>query len=273
MISFWLKDPLRMPVGKEGSGGEGSGQGAATFDAAAFETKILGEMNKAINGIAKDLKKEIAKLSTTGSGSGQASGEGSGAGGGSGEGAGDGSATGSGAGQGTGGGSTKITDPAINAELQLLRKQVSNLEKANKESAAREKAATEARLESERQTSIRNVLNGIEFRDQESRDLVFQALNGSIKRDEEGNLVAQTADGPISYDAHIKAYAEKFPALLAPKGGGGSGATGGTRGTGKAINIDTMSVEQIAALKPEERAEIYRDLAQRTGAELASASA
>jgi hypothetical protein len=80
-----------------------------------------------------------------------------------------------------------------------------------------------------------------------------------IKRDEEGNLVAQSADGPVTYDAFIRGYVDKLPNLLAPKGGGGSGATGGTRtGSGKGYNLDTMSPSQIAALKPEERAALYQ---------------
>jgi hypothetical protein len=163
-------------------------------------------------------------------------------------------------GSGEGGtGSGKISDPAVNAELQLLRKQISTLTNDNakfKQERDQEKAA---RLETERSTAIRNVLNGIEFRDQESRDLVFSAITGMIKRDEEGNLVAQSADGPVTYDAFFRGYVDKLPNLLAPKGGGGSSATGGTRtGSGKGYNLDTMSPSQIAALKPEERAALYK---------------
>jgi hypothetical protein len=157
----------------------------------------------------------------------------------------------------------KIADPAVNTELQALRKQIANLQKSNEESTAREKAATGARLENERQTAIRNVLNAVEFRDQESRDLVFNAVLPTVKRDDDGSLIADSANGPISFDAHVKSYAEKFPYLLAPKGGGGAGAsasTGGRKAAGGPIRMSDLTPEKINALKPEEYKAMMTDI-------------
>ena len=68
MFAFWLKSPLYMPVGAGSGGGAGAGAGSgqgsgqgdgtpAAFDAAAFKTEMVAEINKAVNGIAKEFKK------------------------------------------------------------------------------------------------------------------------------------------------------------------------------------------------------------------------
>jgi hypothetical protein len=224
------------------------------FDPAAFEVKILAEVNKAINGVGKAWKKDFEELSKLVKPA-------------SGESAADVTA-------GTGDQTTTTTsaktggDVTLNTQLALLQKQVQVLQNENKESSRQAKEAKAAQLESERKTAIWNVINALETRDAGAGQLLFASVNSAIARDEEGALVAQSDGGPIAPELYIKQFAEAHPYLLKPVGGGGAGATGSssTRGSGPHYNLDQMSVQQISAMKPEDRAEAFRHVAAQVNA-------
>jgi hypothetical protein len=241
--------PLMIKAG-EADGGVGAGeQKPPTFDQAAFKTEILAELNKTVNGAIKGLKGDLSKMFHPQE---QSSGT---------ESSGD-SAAGTGtdatAGQATG---SKVLDPAVNAELQLLRKQIKTLTTGTDDLKKERDAEKQARMETERQTAIRNVLNSIEFRDQESRDLVFQAVQPAVKRDENGALVAESASGPVTYDAHIKSYVDRFPYLLAPRGAGGAGASNGkTAGGSQKWTMADITPSKMATMKPEEIADMAKEI-------------
>ena len=242
-----------MPVGKGDSGsGTGAGDGTPVFDPVAFEAKLLGEFNKGINALDKKLS-ALAKQSKASDGAG--SGDGAAAGGPDGTGAVGGSTDGAGAGP-------KITDPAVNAELQLLRKQIKTLTEGVHTVEKERDSEKQARLETERVTAIRNVLGGIEFRDQDSRDLVFNALQHRIKRDENGALIAEGDSGAVTHEAFINGYVEKYPYLLAPRGAGGAGATGGKPGAvgGKRWSMADLEPARLNSMKPEERSELMKQI-------------
>jgi hypothetical protein len=259
---FHIKSPLCMPV-KDGAGsGAGAGAGAGegnnpgAFDSKAFLQELLGEFDKRTNALDKKinaLQKSMTTKPTEG----------------------DSSAGGDSAGGGDSGGDTsknkpdkpEIKDPAVNAVIQNLQRQVNQLTKQAMEAQKREQEATAARLETERLTAIRNHLNAVPFKDQESRDLYYDAVAGKVTRDESGELIVSTKDGPLPFTDYIDSHVEKFPNLLQPKVGGGAGATGGTRKLGSGPNIDHMTPAQIAALKPEEKAQLYQDVAARANAE------
>lgn len=232
--------------------GEGTGAGGgSTFDPVAFKAELLADLRKDLNGISKSLKTDISKsikdILTAGSG-GQGQGQGEGQGSGNGQ-------QGQGEGQ-QGQGETKI-DPALNARLQAL-------ERTNKTLADEVTAAKKAREEAEnkqretsRQSTIRDVLAGIEFRDDAARKDAYKVIAGDIAYDEDGNLVASTDKGAVSAEEHIKAYfADNSRAyMLAPKGGGGSGARPGTRQNGGGYT--PRITDDITKLTPEQR-EVYR---------------
>jgi hypothetical protein len=95
-----------------------------------------------------------------------------------------------------------------------------------------------------------------------------------IVRDDEGNLIAKTDSGDLPFKDYIQQQADGAPFLLAPKGGSGAGASGGVaRPGGKGYNIDAMTPAQIAALKPEEQADLYRQVGQQFAAELSGTAA
>lgn len=232
----------------------------SAFDAAAFKTEfktelmteLKAELAKAINGVGKDFRKEIAKLGKGGSGeNGDGKGEGEGKGEGKGEGEGD----------------PKLP-PEVNAALQRMERRVKASEDATKAVTAERDAERTQRLETERAAAIQSVLAGIPFRDQKAREAAYKMFNPDIKRDDDGKLIAETEKGALPMKDYIEANTPDW--MLAPKGGGGSGAMNGSgsRG-GPNWNMDTMSVTELQALKPEERAQIGAQLAERAKSEIA----
>lgn len=247
MLKFWLNSPRMAAAGAGDGGGGGT---PPPVDMAAFKTEIMTEINKAINGVGKAWKTQfddLAKLIKTGDGSG---------------------GDGSGGGDDGKGGDGKGGDVNSNTQIALLTKQVKVLQEQSKEAERKEKEATQARHESERQSQIWNVINGLEMRDSEAGKLLFAAINGSISRDDDGNLIAQSASGPISHELHIKQYAESHPYLLKPIGSGGAGASGGSggRSSGPHYDLDKMSVAEIAALKPEVKQDLWSHLKNQVAA-------
>jgi hypothetical protein len=146
-------------------------------------------------------------------------------------------------------------DPAITAQLATLTRTVTDLKKQNETLASERESEKKSRLETERVTSIRNVLNSIEFKDPAAREMFFKAISGDVKYDDEGRLVAEGESGVLPMADYIKTQADANQYLLAPKGGGGAGAVPGNKrpnGAGGPVKMSDLTPEKIAAMKPEE---------------------
>jgi hypothetical protein len=157
----------------------------------------------------------------------------------------------------------KKVDPAQNTELQQLQRQVKTLTDLTKTLTQERETERTQRLESERTTAIKDVLAGIPFRDEAARNLFYNGVANSIKRDAEGNLVAETKDGPVMFDAFIKSQAEQATYLLQPQGAGGAGARGGKPGQQSGPStpqIEDITPTKLASMKPEEKQALYKQI-------------
>lgn len=215
-----LRDPEPEPVGG--------------FDAAAFKADLLAEIRKDLNGIAKDLKKTL-KPETPPPNPDPPNPD-----------------------PNPPNPDSKI-DPALNARLQAL-------ERTNKQLSDEVTAAKKAREEAEgkqretsRQSTIRDVLAGIDFRDEAARKDAYKVVASDIAYDDDGNLVATTDKGAVSAEEYIKGYfADQSRAyMLAPKGGGGSGAKGGGSARNGGGYVPRIT-DDVSKLTPEQRT-IYRE--------------
>lgn len=269
---WWMRGPLFDAAAGDAGGGAGAGAGSGagsgsgdggqsgaggTFDAGAFKTELMGEVNKALNGFSKSMKTEITKLF-------QSSGGGSGSGGQGGQGGDGGSGSGSG-GTGSGASADPIKDPAVNAKIQLLEKQLETLRTESEQNKERASKAENERLESERRTYIKDALGKIKFRSQEHRELFFNAHQSQVTRDDDGNFVVQTERGPITADQYLADRANSMPDLLEAKGEGGSGARGSGASNGRGTwvpSMDDLEPETWNKLSKEQQLQVRQHIAQ-----------
>lgn len=232
----------RSPLFEEAPADTGTGGGGgepAAFDPEAFKvalkTELLGEFNKTLNGFSKTFKADVVKLIPK-------------------------------APEPLPPPEIHVdpkVDPALNSQLQKLQLQVTNLTKQGEERETALQGERTSRLETERQSAIKTALADIPFKDDASRSLFFKGIQGDIKRDEDGNLVADTANGPITYSDYIKGQADLLPSLLLPKGNGGAGAGAGTKRTGSGFNpLDDVHLTPagMAKLTSEQKAEVTKSV-------------
>lgn len=154
-------------------------------------------------------------------------------------------------------------DPKANTELQKLQRQIQTLTDQTKQLTAERETERTQRLETERVSSVKNAMADIAFRDEGARSLFYNSVIGSIKRDADGNLVAETKDGPVMYDAYVKQQAEQAPYLLQPQGSGGAGARSGkpgASGSNAGPQLEDITPAKLAAMKPEEKAALYKTI-------------
>jgi hypothetical protein len=157
--------------------------------------------------------------------------------------------------------------PETNAFLQKLTRELNQLKTAKAESDRIASEEKKARMENERVTAIRGVLNDIPFRTQGHRDLFFKATHADIKRDEDGAYIAEGENGPLPMKDYFKNLVEtQYNDLLTPKGTGGAGATAGNSNARHAasgpVKVSDLTPEKIAKLtKPEYEAMMQNILA------------
>jgi len=206
---------------------EQTGGNNEQFDFDSFKTSILDEVNKSINGFAKKMEKDLAKLTKA-----KATAE-----------------TEETAEE------TKVNPalPAeVNTELQKRDREYKKLMETVNSLTTERDQANQARLESERQSTVKDAMSGIQWRDQQAQNAFYKMVIGDVIRDEEGNLVAKTDKGNITVPEYITQQAETVPGLLAAQGRGGSGASqGGVIKPSKSIQLEDikhgMTPEQKAA--------------------------
>lgn len=205
MLNFVNRFPLRDADPAPGGGGAGAPPG---FDMAAFKAELLGEIRKDLNGIAKSLKTDILKAVKPAEGSPPA----------------DPTA------DPQTPGSPPIDpkqDPVLNAELVKLRREMAARDKKVDELIASNTSKDAAIKESNRLSAFKTAVDEISFKDANSKNLFFKANVADIVYDDDGQVVAKTADGLITVSEYVKSQASLTPSLLAPVGGGGAGAKGG----------------------------------------------
>jgi hypothetical protein len=245
MLNFHLRNVLRDPDPGNGGGGD-----PIAFDPAAFKVELLGEFNRALNGALKGLKTDIPKWVTSAFPKppdpdpnapppdpdlevkpkpGDA----------------------------------PPVDPALNARLQKAERAAKESDERIKRIEAERDAEKAANLETQRKSAITEAMASIPFRDEASRQLFYKGIQGDIVRDEDGNLIGNSENGPLPLKDFIKAQADSLQNLLAPKGGGGSGARpGSSSGGGRNYSNDDLKPENWAKLKPEEQSQVRAGLAE-----------
>ena len=240
MINFVSRFPLMDADPAAAGGGSGTAPG---FDIAAFKADILGDIRKDLNGIAKDLKKEIAKMSKpaepppptdpiTDPPQDPASPP----------------------------NPAKPQDPVVNSELAKHRREMADMKKALDSLTASNAAKDAALKETNRQSAFRAALDEISFKDANSKNLFSKASIGDIVYDDDGNIVAKAQDGSfVTVQEFVKSQAALNPSLLAPQGGGGAGARSGS-GVGSANGRVSLSKdlkpELISKMTPEQYAAV-----------------
>jgi hypothetical protein len=155
----------------------------------------------------------------------------------------------------------KAPDPAANTELLQLQRQIKDLTAKTTKLEGERESERNQRLETERTASVRTALADIPFRDEAARTLFFNGVINQIKRDGEGNLVADSKDGPVMFDAFIKDQAAQATYLLQPQGSGGAGARAGKPGQSAPNGppqMEDLTPARLAAMKPEEKAAVFK---------------
>lgn len=223
MLEFWLRSPLFEEAPPDGPA---PGGGPPPFDPAAFKAEIMGEFNKGINAISKQLKAFKPDPAPA----------------------------------------LPVPDPAPNADptkpvdpeknallLQIKRltedsdKRIKALETTNQETAS--KAET-----TDRESKIRSKLADYAFVNESAKETAFQLFKQAVTRSDDGALVA----GDLPFDKFIETELPGSHAyLLAPKDVSGSGARkGGQSGPRKFTledidNIKTLPAEDQLKLRQE----------------------
>lgn len=131
--------------------------------------------------------------------------------------------------------------PEENAAVRELRRVKADIDSLKKE----RDNERNARLESEKRSTIQEVIGRIRFRDDAAQRLFRKSIEGDIVRDDDGKLVARVDNGQggtedLPIDSYIQDQAALLPGLLAAEGRGGSGATGGKNQAGSAINLEDI---------------------------------
>ena len=183
---------------------EGGGGGKPAFDPAAFQTSLMGEVNKAINGAVARFEKLVKPAKAD---------------------------------PGTGGDPTPVTDPdpATDPKAAGNDKFAKELARVNARLEASEKARTQAESKAEekdRHSTIKSELSKLQYAKPNGQDKAFKLIADQIKRNEDGSL--ETPDGTPLSEWITKTIETEYDELLTPRQVGGSGTTSSGKGKGAA---------------------------------------
>jgi len=145
-------------------------------------------------------------------------------------------------------------EPAYKAELTEERKRRESLEQRVNDLVAENQRARAAADEAERNTSIRAELQKLGVA---KVDLAFKAVKDEIHRGEDGRLLAP---GGTEMRDYLAQFVGENPELLPARLAGGSGASGGQRGSPAAetVDLDRIRPGMNAEEKERVRQEIVR---------------
>ena len=233
-----------MPVGKDPVPQDPP----ATFDPAVFMTQLLGEFDKRVNALDKKItaiskvaKEPVAPVDPNAPPSDPA------------------------APPAEQRPNPAIADPAVNAEVLSLRKEIARVSKENKENTDRRVAAEKAQAESERVGAIRAALQEIPFRTTDRGDSLIDAAYKLVAPDvvkaEDGSYVVNSKDnGALPLKDFVKGQFldGDMSFMVAPKGSGGSGARQGQTpsGGGRRWTAADLDPAKLNTLTPQEDASL-----------------
>lgn len=230
-----------MPDDGTGAGTGGGDQpqnNSGGFDPAAFRTDVMTELNKAINGISKQFRTEITKLSEQLKPKPEPEG--------------DGNAAPAPATTGT----HANLPPEVSAEIQNLNRQLKKLKEDTETLNQQREEERKRRLEAERISTIKEAMNSVQFRDEASAKTFFKAIERDVRRNEEGELIAVGDDGvALPVADYVRSMAENLPGLLPPRGNGGSGAIPSS-GKRRVVDIDDIK----PGMSDEDRRAVFQRL-------------
>lgn len=238
MLKFWLRSPLFEEAPPDGAPGGGGNPPPVAFDPVAFKADILGEFNKGINAIAKQLKAikpdppappPPADPPNPGDGN-----------------------------------DLKNMDPALAAEIRALRRQnkeLTDVVTTIKTESQQTKAEAETK---ELQSILRTKLAKFKLADESAQGDAFEIFAPKVKRDEEGRIVGH--DG-TPLDQYLDEQLKTRQYLFAPKDVGGAGARNGGRGNGGTRTFSLEDIDNIKNLSAEDQAKLRSQI----GAQMSAA--
>ncbi len=142
----------------------------------------------------------------------------------------------------------------MNAMFSSMKREHEALKKEYEQEKKAKEEATKKGMETERLRAFDGFIEEIPFADAKARETFRRANLGSLIRDEEGNFIVETPQGPMSPGEFYKTEAQSLPGLLQKVGHSGAGANGGTKSFGgQKIDFSTMSVADIQKLPREVR--------------------
>jgi hypothetical protein len=148
------------------------------------------------------------------------------------------------------------TEPAYKAELVEERRRREHLERRVNELVEENHRSRAMAEETERFAAIRSELQrqGVT-----KLDLAFKALKDDVRRDPEGRLVGAAEHGEVSLKELVTHFVSENPEFLPARITGGSGASGGSKGSslpgGTGIDMERirpgMSREDLDQIRQE----------------------
>lgn len=145
-------------------------------------------------------------------------------------------------------------EPAYKTELVEERKRREQLERRVNELVEENRRSRALAEEAERSAAVRTELQRLGV---QKVDLAFKAVRDEIVRSEDGRLVARGAQGELGLREYLTQFVNENPELLPARIAGGSGASGGSKGSGNASAIDLdkikpgMSKEELEKVRQE----------------------
>lgn len=147
------------------------------------------------------------------------------------------------------------TEPAYKSELTEERKRRELLERRVNELVQENTRSRQMAEEADRSATIRAELQKLGVA---KVDLAFKAVKDEIQRAEDGRLVGTGDSGTVGLREHLTNFVHENPEFLPARNLGGSGATGGQKGSttaGSSVELDRikpgMSAEELERVRQE----------------------
>lgn len=218
MFDFVTRGVLRDAAGEPGSGG-GNPPAAPAFDPEAFRADITKMVNGAVNSLKKEFVKAVKPPEAPPADPAPEHPE---------------------PGQPALDPAKPVqSSPELNAEMQKLKRELQRLSDATATLKGEREKERELRMESERRAAIKDAMTGVPFREGYA-DAFFRIVSGEVKRDEDGNFIAESDAGALPLKDYIRAMTEKYSAFVQPAGNGGSGAAPGRTSTKKQYTLEDI---------------------------------
>ena len=149
-------------------------------------------------------------------------------------------------------------EPAYKNELVEERKRREQLERRVNELVQENARSRQMAEEADRNATVRAELQRLGV---VKVDLAFKAIREEVKRADDGRLVAQSENGPVSLREYLALFVSENPEFLPARNLGGSGATTGQRTPAPAGS--TVDLDKIRpGMSPEELEKVRQEVAR-----------